>query len=263
MKLVAVGDNCMDVYNDGNYFPGGNPVNVAVYTVRLGNEASYVGVVGNDDFGTLMLNSIKNKSVDISNVDVKEGKTAVTQVELVDGERVFGDYDEGVLSDFTLSDSQKDFIMKHDLVISGLWGNVHHNFKEFKDAGLVTAFDSHNRPFDEAPQVVLPYVDYFFYSVDDIQNLENLKEEMKKLQDCGPKVIVVMMGEYGSIAYDGKEFYEFGIVPVEVVDTMGAGDSYIAGFLKGIMEGKSILKSMELGAHNASETISYSGAWSL
>ena len=46
IKIAAVGDNCVDAYDQtGEAFPGGNPVNVAVYTVRLGGEASYTGVV--------------------------------------------------------------------------------------------------------------------------------------------------------------------------------------------------------------------------
>ena len=46
IKLAAVGDNCMDVYDrTGEAYPGGNPVNVAVYTLRLGGNASYTGVV--------------------------------------------------------------------------------------------------------------------------------------------------------------------------------------------------------------------------
>ena len=49
IKVAAVGDNCVDAYDQtGEAFPGGNPVNVAVYTVRLGGEASYTGVVGDD-----------------------------------------------------------------------------------------------------------------------------------------------------------------------------------------------------------------------
>lgn len=261
MKLVAVGDNCMDVYSDGNVYPGGNPVNVAVYTVRLGNEASYVGVVGNDKYGQVMLDAINDRQVDVSHVEVKEGNTAVTQVDIVDGDRVFGDYDEGVLANFKLSEEQLDFIKKHDVVISGLWGNVHNDFVKFKEAGLITAFDSADRTEDEAPQIVLPYVDYFFFSVENNENIEELKEKLRNLHQLGPKLVVVMMGEFGSLAYDGENYHEYGIVPVEVADTMGAGDSYIAGFLKGVLEGKTIEESMHLGASNASETISYSGAW--
>ena len=66
----------------------------------------------------------------------------------------------------------------------------------------------------------------------------------------------------GSMCYDGKDFHRFGIIPCEeVVDSMGAGDSYIAGFLKGMIEGKTIEEAMKLGAANATETLKYFGAW--
>ena len=42
---------------------------------------------------------------------------------------------------------------------------------------------------------------------------------------------------------------------------MGAGDSYIAGFLKGILEEKTIEECMKLGAENAAVTLGYEGAW--
>ena len=104
MKLVAVGDNCIDVYeNIGKAYPGGNPVNVAVYCVRLGGEASYTGVVGTDQYGSLMKEKIGEKGVDVSHIRFEEGSTAITHVDLIDGERVFGDYEEGVLAEFKLT----------------------------------------------------------------------------------------------------------------------------------------------------------------
>jgi len=120
MKLAAIGDNCMDVYSTGEAFPGGNPVNVAVYYARLGGEASYTGVVGTDAYGTRMKSAIASKGVDVSHVLSAEGKTAVTHVELVNGDRVFGDYDEGVLADFRPTPQQLDFVCGHDLVITAL-----------------------------------------------------------------------------------------------------------------------------------------------
>ena len=91
MKLAAVGSNCIDYYNNldgGKAFPGGGPVNMAVYTVRLGGEAAYIGPVGNDSYGEIMMEAMKKKGVNISHLRVEEGKTAVSQVELVDGERI-------------------------------------------------------------------------------------------------------------------------------------------------------------------------------
>ena len=45
-------------------YPGGNPVNVAVYIKRLGGESSYTGAVGTDSFGKIMISAIQNKGVD-------------------------------------------------------------------------------------------------------------------------------------------------------------------------------------------------------
>ena len=211
MKLAAVGSNCVDFYQNvegGKAYPGGGPVNMAVYTVRLGGEASYIGPVGNDDFGALMRRAVAEKGVDVSHLSVREGKTAVTQVSLIDGERVFGDYDEGVLSDYVLSEDDLSFICTHDMVICDLWGKVEGQFCELKRRGMQTAFDCATRCFD------------------------------------------------------GERFHSFGIVPCEkLVDTMGAGDSYIAGFLFGLVEGLPLEDCMAKGAANATVTLGYFGGW--
>ena len=74
-------------------------------------------------------------------------------------------------------------------------------------------------------------------------------------------MVIVTLGDKGSLCYDGQRFYKYGIVECEVVDTMGAGDSYIAGFLLGILRGKDIEECMRMGAENATITLQYYGAW--
>ncbi|MCL1983190.1 MAG: PfkB family carbohydrate kinase [Clostridiales bacterium] len=73
----------MDVYDhDGKAYPGGNPVNVAVYTLRLGGAASYVGVVGNDDYGRQKKAAVAAKGVDVSHMRTESGSTALTHVKI-------------------------------------------------------------------------------------------------------------------------------------------------------------------------------------
>lgn len=264
MKLAAVGSNCIDYYNNldgGKAFPGGGPVNMAVYTVRLGGEAAYIGPVGNDSYGEIMMGAMKKKGVNISHLRVEEGKTAVSQVELVDGERIFGDYEEGVLETYVLSDEDMDFIQNFDVVICDVWGKVEGQFKELKERGITTAFDCATYLESNASEQAIPYTDFLFYSTDE-NDSSQLREQMKKIHEKGPKYVICMMGTAGSMCYDGKDFHRFGIIPCEeVVDSMGAGDSYIAGFLKGMIEGKTIEEAMKLGAVNATETLKYFGAW--
>lgn len=64
------------------------------------------------------------------------------------------------------------------------------------------------------------------------------------------------MGELGSICYDGQTLYEYGIVPTEVVNTVGAGDSYIAGFTYGLLNDWDVPACMESGATLASSVVS-------
>jgi fructoselysine 6-kinase len=264
MKLAAVGSNCVDYYENidgGKAYPGGGPVNMAVYTVRMGGEAAYIGPVGNDEFGQIMRDAISSKGVDISHLTVREGKTAVTQVELNDGERILGDYDEGVLSDYRLTDEEMEFIKTFDVVVCDLWGKVEGQFADMKERGITTAFDCATEPDSPEAKKAIPYSDYVFFSVDDGDTPEN-RERMKNIKDEGPKVVICMMGADGSMCFDGETFHTFGIVPCDdMVDSMGAGDSYIAGFLKGITEGNTIAEAMHMGAANATQTLKYFGAW--
>ncbi len=260
MKIVTVGDNCIDYYGSlETGFPGGNPVNVAVYLKRLGISSAYVGVVGNDKYGKIMIDALNEKGVDISHLHVEEGSTAVTQVELINGERVFGDYDEGVMTNFKLTEEDMDFLSSFDLIVSGLWGKIEHSLSALKERGKTIAFDFATKLDDPVVEIAIPHVDYAFFATE--EDNDALRTFMMEQHKKGPRLVIVTLGENGSVAYDGEEFYKFGIIPCNVVDSMGAGDSYIAGFLKARLEGKDILECMKLGAMNSSVTLEYTGAW--
>lgn len=260
-RIATVGDNCMDVYeNTGKAYPGGNPVNVAVYFVRMGGEAAYVGIVGDDGYGRQMVEAIAGKGVDVSHVRVEPGSTALTHVELIDGERVMGDYEEGVMANFSLRDADVAYLGAQPIVVSALWGESQRYFPEIRAKGARIAYDAAIRPWDPAAQQAIPYVNYLFFSVEDGDTPEN-REQMKRLYAMGPELVVMTMGGAGSLAYDGETFTHGGIVPCNVVDTMGAGDSYIAGFLMGVCRGEALETCMYLGAQNAAVTIGYDGAW--
>lgn len=260
-KIAAVGDNCMDVYDrTAQAFPGGNPVNVAVYTARLGGKASYTGVVGQDNYGKLMRSAIAAKGVDVSHLKTAPGSTAVSHVDIVEGDRVFGDYEEGVMAHFKLEAEDIDFLCSHDLVVTGIWGHIEGDLPKIRARGTPVAFDFADKHTHPILHQALPYVDYAFFSYDG-GTQDQLYSFLQDMQSKGPKVAVATRGEQGSMAFDGKQFYTQGIVPCEVADTMGAGDSFIAGFLHGLLHGKTIPQCMEMGAASSSITLQYNGAW--
>ena len=75
------------------------------------------------------------------------------------------------------------------------------------------------------------------------------------------KIAVATFGEEGSIAWDGKEFHSYGIVKAEVVNTVGAGDSFIAGFLYGILKELPIVECLKKGAEVAASVVEVFEPW--
>ena len=84
MRLAAIGDNCVDFYEkQGWAYPGGNAVNVAVYGRQLGMDAAYLGWIGTDNFGDMMQEKLKEQDVETVRMQRKQGKTAITYIELL------------------------------------------------------------------------------------------------------------------------------------------------------------------------------------
>lgn len=78
---------------------------------------------------------------------------------------------------------------------------------------------------------------------------------MVNVREKGAGTVITMLGEHGSLAYDGNRFYEKEAEKVPVVNTVGAGDSYIAAFTYGVSLGESIPECMDRGKARATEII--------
>ena len=260
MNFACVGDNCIDIYQNINqWYYGGNPVNVGVYVVRSGDSASYIGAVGADQYGQYMINALKEHNLDVSHVKVLPGETAKCYINLIDGERVFCGYEQGVLVDFHLSDEDIDFISKHDIMVSGRWGNIHHQLKDLKASGVPIAFDFATHPGDKVFEAAIDYVDYAFFSGE--EDNSSVRDSLRSMCSRGVRVAVCTLGDQGSLAFDGTTFTQHGIVACDVKDTMGAGDSFITGFLRGILRNLPMEECMQMGAECSSITLQYFGAW--
>ena len=146
------------------------------------------------------------------------------------------------------------------MVVTGLWGMIEKDLGRIREKGTPVAFDFANKLGDPVIDEAIGNVDYAFFASDN-GDTQEIRDFMVRMKERGPKIVTVTLGDQGSLAYDGKAFTKGGIVPCNVVDTMGAGDSYIAGFLMGILEKKPLEECMYMGAENSSVTLEYNGAW--
>ncbi len=256
-SVVAVGFCCADVYEDlGKFYPTGNGIDWGIHLSRMGLPVSAVSVVGNDEYGSRMRDALAGEGIDVSHLRVEGGDTCVMLMGLKNGtDRVHLKEVEGVMANYALTSEEDAFVRSHDMLHTDLFGNVLGHLSEWHDAGMkiVMDFSTFSRDPEYHCEEYFPYVDYVFMSYDG--PIEPVREWICHVQSFGPKIVIATRGEDGSIAFDGDRFYECGIVPCEVVNTVGAGDSYIAGFTYGLVQGWDIPRCMRNGAELSSTVI--------
>lgn len=272
MRAAMIGDNCIDHYTEyvdrqGNVFhdrkyPTGNVVDTGVNLQKLGMETSIISTTGSDENGQWMLNTLRGEGLDVSHLKVGQGPTAITYMTLNGNDRVHGDYIEGVLEHIVFDEEDIAFAAGHDLVHTALWGNAQDALPKIRSRSkALISFDYADRLDHPLVESTLPYVDIGFYSYHK-QRDEFIEGYLKDKVDRGMKVAVATFGELGSLAYDGRRFVQFGVVPAaEVVNTVGAGDSFIAGFLYRYLQGASLEACLEQGATVASNVVQVFEPW--
>ena len=262
MRVAEIGDNCIDLYERlGKKYPTGNVVDTGVNLKKLGVDVSIISTTGSDENGKWMIESLKEEGLDISHLKVAEGQTAITYMDMDGNDRIHGDYVEGVLADIVFDEEDISFAAGHDLVHSALWGMAEKTLPKIAEYGTPIAFDYADRLDHRLVEETLPYVTYGFYSYHNGRD-EYIEEFLKDKVNRGMKVAVATFGEEGSLAYDENGFHCAGIVKAkQVVNTVGAGDSFIAGFLYGILNGWNIEECLNKGAQVASSVVEVFEPW--
>jgi fructoselysine 6-kinase len=264
LRLLAVGDNCVDHYVElDRRFPGGNALNVAVYASRLPDvEADYVGVLGTDSLGAFMFNQIQAEGLDTSLLLRREGETAVTTILVRGGERVFADYHEGVQMNAALPRGSLPDIARYSLVHFTVWGFGREHARWMKESHGVKLSCDFSSQLDDPRTEIMPSLDYSFFSGDGlIRDGVDPDHKIQELKERTPGLVVMTLGEHGSLAYDGETLHRGEALPVEVADTLGAGDGYIAAFLCAKLRGEPTPEAILKGHEAARDICKRLGAW--
>lgn len=260
MKFTAAGYVCIDYYPDfdNRSYVTGNGVNVVLNLLDMRNdlETSIVSAISDDPYGKMSLEEFKKRNIDCSHLKViPNGETPKVPLYLIENDRVHGEPVRGVMKNYEFPKEDIDFICQQDMMHSDFTGRLIPHLEEIKGRGVEVFFDLST--FVDHPDMkqVLSNIDCGLISFED--DLERGKEFLRYAHSLGVKIMIATFGKHGSLAYDGTKFYKGDIVPVEkVVNTVGAGDSYFAGFISGLIDGKSIPECMCSGAERSSKIIS-------
>lgn len=255
MRFATVGDNTIDEYVGAQElsYVGGNAVNVAVRIAELGGDVAYFGAVGPDGRGAQVREALADRGVAVDHLLEIPGTTSTSQVRVESsGERHLSGEDFGTCADYRPTRSELDAMATRGVVHLG-WtpfaGEVRAKLRRrgalvSQDCAVADGFDN---------------LDVAFCSTgegDDVARAAALEARAG-----GARLVVVTRGAAGSIAFDGTQWWSQEALPIDVVDTTGAGDSFIAGFLLAWGRGETVAQSMMAGAAAAAETCQHQGGF--
>jgi len=219
----------------------------------LGSRVGFQSRIGHDPLGEISLQRLAQSGVDVSRVRRVEGKstTGLTVILHHDTWRNILTY-AGTISELTWEDLDLDYLAdaRHFHLSSyylqrALLPRVSELFQQLKTRGLTISLDTNDDPDDRwegGLQEVLRHVDVFLPNEREAckaAGMDDLEAAIRKLSQVVP-LVVVKLGRNGALAQRGTERFVRPSRAVKTVDTIGAGDSFDAGFLHEFVRGANL-----------------------
>lgn len=256
-KLIAVGDNCLDVYlTKDRMAVGGNALNVAVQWRRQGLDARYFGVVGPDAEGDLIVAALAHAGLDPADTERRPGSTAVTLLQETNGDRRFLLEDLGVGLGYVPDAPRMAALLAAD------WVHLGTNTAPELLARLVQARARFSLDISTAHDALpLAGVPLVFASGPEDPDIP-VEPLLHAFRTRGARRAVVTCGKRGAFYDDGQSQHSVEARRIEVVDTCGAGDSFIASFLAAtIVADMAPGDALALATTDAAATCLYEGGF--
>jgi fructoselysine 6-kinase len=253
-EIATVGDNCIDRYLPlGLATVGGNAVNVAVQLSRLGRRTAYFGAAGDDRNGRWVSARLADNGISLDHLRIVAGSTAFTNLDMDSaGDRIIAEEDFGVCSGYRPDGAEVDALGRARHVHLGWLDDGGALKRQLAAAGLPVSQDLAVNPGAESLAIA-------FASAG--ASRKRARELLQQAHGQGAALAVVTMGALGSIASNGTDVAETGIVEVAVVDTTGAGDTFIAAFIDTHLRGAGLGDCLAAGRDAAAATCLHLGGF--
>ncbi|AZP35092.1 aminoimidazole riboside kinase [Cronobacter sakazakii] len=254
-KVWALGDAVVDLLPDGHgrllQCPGGAPANVAVGVARLGGASGFIGRVGHDPFGAFMTQTLKEENVDTRAMHQDPAHRTSTVVVALDdrGERSFTFMVRPSADLFLTADDLPPFRADEWLHVCSIAlcaqpsrDTAFEAITRIKGAGGFVSFDPNIREdlWPDTAQLrkcierALALADVVKLSLEELAFIAGADDEESALALARRHAIPLLLitrGAEGVDACFNGEHHHYPAVPVECVDTTGAGDAFVAGML--------------------------------
>ncbi len=245
--------------DDADLTLGSSGAIFACGAARLGLRVAYSGVVGDDAFGKFVLNALQSRDVDTSGVQIGSGlKTGLSVILTQENDRAILTH-LGAISaqraeqvDRALLRRARHLHVASYFLQQNLQIGLPRLLKDARSLGCTVSLDTNWDPaeaWNSGLPDVLPLIDVFLPNEQEalaISGKENLDEALEWLT-WKISLVVVKQGAAGAIVRQGKTVIRQNPPPVTVVDAVGAGDSFDAGFIYGYLNNFSLAQALQWG----------------
>ncbi|AKI97761.1 sugar kinase [Kosmotoga pacifica] len=265
----------------------GSEANIIIQMQKLGIQTSFITSVGEDQFGEVVISTLRSEGTDTSGVKVdpehptgvyfvqrsypipkktkvfyyRKGSAASFLSQEDIDESIFEDVDLFLVSGITpaLSEKCRNAALKaleiceRKRIKVAFDTNIRVNLLQNRQKALDTLL-----PFIQRAQILFTGIGdlYFLFESDLASSIENIKKIAERAE-----LLVIKKGEEGAMCLDlnsGKSF-EHSSYPVEVIDELGAGDAFDGAFLAAYLENYSVKECLKFACAAGAITVSLKG----
>src|SRR5699024_9261144 len=285
-KVVVLGSINVDFTTQVNAFPkagetvrgehfkvtaGGKGANQAVACAKMGTEVAMIGKVGEDDYGTFLMDQLKNVGVDTSHV-LKQGISGRTFINVdATGENTIT-YVPGANEMLTENEieamdellDEAAFLVLQQEISPDMLKFVLKKVRSKKCQVLLNA-----APSQAMEEDYLSFVDTLVVNEVELayllnqavsENTHEINKELDVLLAKGVQKIIVTLGSKGSLFKNRDHFFETPAYKVKAIDTTGAGDTFIGAYVSCKAQGKTDREAINFATAASACTVTKAGA---
>lgn len=247
-SVYCYGEVLWDIFPDGSR-AGGAPFNVAYNLMRMGIDAQMISRVGKDKLGSDLLSQLTNWNIATQNIQTDSVYATGTVIATIDQHNE-AHYDIIKPAAWDFIEFNDNYKTKVNSAAAFVFGSLitrgetsRKTLFELLEIAKFKVFDINLRP----PFYSLPVLKELLFKADlvkmnkaelrlilDFLSRDYLNEDdsIRYIQDTFDiKEVLISKGSKGAIYYNGDDHYQTPAIPVEIADTVGSGDAFLAGFL--------------------------------
>jgi sugar/nucleoside kinase (ribokinase family) len=245
------------IIDDATLTIGSSSAIFACGAARLGLRVAFIGKAGDDEFGRFMLRELTQRGIDTSGVVFDPHlPTGLSVILSRPADRAILTHLGSIAAlrfdeiDLPLLSRARHLHLGSYYLLDALRPDVPRLFDEAKARGLSISIDTNYDPTEKwegGLRETLRHVDVFLPNETELLAItreDSIEAGFDRLAEI--PTVAVKLGVRGAIARRGSQIVQADSIPIKVVDTTGAGDSFDAGFIYGYLTGRSLAQSLRL-----------------